>query len=150
MNLNDFPSPNSIQSSFKGASWWKSAIAITTTWLSTVLIMMRACFLEARFTWTKILSSAPSILHGTKDDIPRPALLVTTLSFTADTTTLSCISLRLQLIIREQFSFIFATSQERHPVCLKKANTSNLSPNHNSTFFSRTVFQTFYNIYPIF
>ena len=80
MNLDYYVAPNRIQSSFKDISWWKLAIAFTTTSLPTVLISMRACSLEACFTWTKIVSSASSILHGIKYDAPRPAPLVTTVA----------------------------------------------------------------------
>ena len=78
MNLNDFPAPNSIQSSFNCFSWLKVAITIMTTLLSPGLIIMWACSLEACFTWTKIFSSTSSRLHCIKDHISRAALLVTT------------------------------------------------------------------------
>ena len=91
-SLDKFPAPNSIQSSFKGTSWRKSATIIMTMSLSAVLIIAPVCSFQASFTWTKILSAASSILYSTKDDISRPASLVTTFSFIVDTTTLLCIS----------------------------------------------------------
>ena len=130
MKLNDFPAPNSIQSSFKGTSWWKLTIAITTTSLSTVLIIMLVCSLETCFKWTKILSSASSILMASKmisKDQPRWQLLSHLLStLPADT---------------------FAKSQERHPFCWKEAIISDLLTDPNSTFSSRSVFQNLCKVF---
>ena len=59
---------------------------------------MRVCSLEVCFTRTEIISSASFIFHGIKDATSRPAPLVTTFSYTIDTTTLSLLPLQLHLI----------------------------------------------------
>ena len=100
MYLKSLPVPNDIQSCSVFGKPWKWATASATTSVSTVLIItdLKPQFM-ASLTWRSIQVSAVSCEHGLSQSVFWPSLEITTPTDSADTMTLSHVSLETLFVV---------------------------------------------------